>query len=338
MPPGAVAVILLLNGLQIAMPAPAFVLEGRAWLPARAVMSAAGWQVSYDAARDLLLLDDGPGPAAQIHGASSEATVGGQARSISAAPRRVADTLYLPADAFALLGMSPRWQSETRTVHLQTPQATVPVLSIRELKADPFVWLQREVTVVGEYHGPLEAGTWLLRDREDALACRDASSVAREGLARERLPRQVGERFEVTGRVQMSSDASMLLDITESHPCTGPAAVTCAITTAREVYRIGQTVLIELEMANLTGAPIAVGLGQPASLAITDPSGEEVWSELLQMPQTVAVGYHVVTPHLCRLPENLTDGRYTLHLRPGRTELWAAQWCFTVVSRAQEER
>jgi len=356
MPAGAVAVILLLNGLQIGLPQPAFVQDGRAWLPARAVLTAAGYGVQYLADRNCMVVS-GQGPTATIYLNSRQVTLGQENRTLAAAPRQINGTLHVPAGFFPLIGMALQWDAETKSLHLRTQQRTPVNVTIRQLKADPFRYLGRCVEVLGEYAGAPPAGRsdWRLRGRYELISCMFGEISPVAALPQPPLALPCGYRLEVVGKVCMSKDAALRLDILEIQQPPGLAALTCILSTARATYRPGEQVLIEVELSNHTDHPIELGSSVSAQLTIAKRSNlqyragiegyplqrsepgvgrasrptAQLWEEPLVLPDAIQpVDTQVLTYRW--VPDKQAEpGDYLLELYTN-TELWAHQWCFTI--------
>ncbi len=339
---GAVAVILLLNGLQIGLPQPAFVQDGRAWVPARAVLAAAGYRVQYLADRNCMVVS-GHGPTATIYLNSRQVTLGQENRTLDGLPRHINGTLYLPAGFFPLIGMAMQWDAETKSLHLHTQRRAPVNVTIRQLKDEPFRYLGCCVQVLGEYAGPPPAGRsdWRLRGRYQLISCVFGEIEPVAALPQPPLALPCGYRLEVVGKVGMSRDAALYLDILEIQQPPGLAALTCILSTARATYRPGEQVLIEVELSNHTDHPIELGSAVSAQLTIAKRSNlqyragqassptAQLWEQPLALPDAIQPGDTQVLTYRWAPDKEVEAGDCLLDLYTN-TELWAHQWCFTI--------
>jgi len=103
LPMGALAVALLLNGVQIVLPAPAFVDQGRTWAPARAVFERLGHKVQWNAAVQSMAIQL-PGHAVVLQPGAAPILDGHPLRTDLAA-RMVGGTIYLPLLSRLQLGL-----------------------------------------------------------------------------------------------------------------------------------------------------------------------------------------------------------------------------------------
>jgi len=333
MPATAAAVILLLNGLQIALPRPAFIQDGRAWVPARAVLQAAGYQVQLAADGTTLDLQR-PGQAATVHLHTGRIVVGRDTKTLEPPPRNIQGALYLPAAIFPIIGMKMQWDAEAKALRLNTAQEVPTPVTIRELKDDPFRYLGRTVKLAAECTGTPHrtgsrqvcAGRWLVRGKYDAISCELV-----QGQSASTLPPALphGYRLDIVATVRMYKDASLYLDIIELHEATGIGALTITITTDRAVYRQGEPLLVEVELANLTERPLQLAASGTPHLSISNRNNEQFWSQIIWFPATMQAAETQVLAFSWRPPPDIPPGDYVLDLYTN-TEQWAHQWCFTI--------
>ncbi|MFP3903792.1 MAG: stalk domain-containing protein [Armatimonadota bacterium] len=329
---GAVAVILLLNGLQIGLPAPAFVQDGCTWYPARTVLTTAGFEVSYD--RDHQ----------QVTVAEAEALFSVDMQSLRITParedvpltaveaRREDGLLYLPAQTLGAIGLQVQWDNENKTLHVRTPHGATTRLTIRDLLKNPLKWLSRSVRVHGEYAGTEEgAGAaddatrfWRLRGEDSTILCTDAPDTGLRRAAMEPF-----ERVVVTGCPRMLTNGILYLEVERQKPAEGPASLSITLMTDRERYQPGDTVVIEAEWSNLLEKPIKIF--SPPQLRIINHSGQQFWQQTLQMPETVPPHEQSNGAFTWTIPEDAMEGTYRLQLT--HADLWAYQCLFEVDER-----
>ncbi len=337
MPAGAVAVILLLNGLQIGLPQPAFVAQGRAWVPARSVLVAADCRVEYLAERNCLVVS-GHGPTATIRLDSGQVSLGEQSRTLDDPPRQLNGTLYLPAGFFKLIGMGMQWDAESKSLRLQTRRRFPVSVTVRQLKDDPFQYLGRCVRVLGEYAGPPPAGQsdWRLRDRYELMPCVFGETGAAAAAPRLPLGLPCGYRVEVVAIVRMSKAATLYLDLLQIQQPAGLAGLSCVVSTARAGYRPGEPVLIEVELSNHTEHGIELPPTAKVYLSLADSDNRQLWQQALAVPEAVAAGATRFLRYRWAPDRQVATGRYLLELH-SNTELWAYQWCFRIEEQASGE-
>ena len=102
------ALVLMINGVQVELPAPAYLIGDYAFVPARAVFEKLGRQVHWDgAAQTLTVSAEGCAGYVLTVGRSEAVLAGGLLdRSplvLPAPPRIIGDLLYVPVRAVALI-------------------------------------------------------------------------------------------------------------------------------------------------------------------------------------------------------------------------------------------
>ncbi len=329
MPAGAVAIILLVNGLQIGLPQPAFVQDGAAWIPGRAVLAAAGYEVQWQQEGNCVLLA-GAEPPATIYLDRSEVVIGDRSERLRPPPRRVKGTLYLPVALFRLLGFEVEWEPEAKALRLSKWEQARGVVTIGELKADPPAYIGRRVRLGCEYvtlPGPGQREC-LVQDREEMLRCVLPASGAGPSPG-EAIRGAIGGRIDVMGEVRLFKSASMYIDILELHPTSGIAALSCGLNTDRASYPRGQVVLVEFSACNQTREAIGLGADVTAHLSIRDDAGGEVWQQELALPASMEPGETELASFRWEPGADVKPGRYVLGLESDM-ELWAHQACLRI--------
>lgn len=146
---GMMAVVLLLNGAQVHLPAPAVLVHGTACVPLRAVCERQGAQVTLEA--------DGGAVVVRADGGTVRFPL---ATPLPSPPRAAGFTLegvtYVSARALAdALGGRCRWNAETRTVALDLPWlgGRAQRVSVDALAADAVAWHGRWVVVDARHAG-----------------------------------------------------------------------------------------------------------------------------------------------------------------------------------------
>lgn len=306
---GAIVVVLLLNGLQIALPEPAFLEEGRVWVPARAVLEAAGFRVSWDAGGQLLSVDKSGWPG-RIDAAHARIEAAGESHPIDAIPRHISGVLFVPAGALRHLLFGVEWEAERRTLRLVTARFGGAGLQIRRLLDRPLEHLGNQVTVAGECGGAVEeaaahAGVlaWALRDAYASIVCH--SEVDGDRISWN--PRH-GLRVEVSGRLGMAANGRLHIDVGTIRELSGAGAVACELATDRAAYDWGAPVLIELYVANPTATAIDLGSQRRAGLSIVDTGNRVHWEEWVDLPTRLEPGEEVEFAFVWEAPEEPGTG------------------------------
>lgn len=341
LPAGAVTVILLLNAVQIHLPAPAFVHEGRAWLPARPVLERAGAQVGWDGSRRALEVKLAGREA--LFPIADAPTVNGTALPRDNAPVMHGATVYLPAATLRELGFHVNWDPVQRQLTLvysaQTPRKT----TISAILADPDAWRGQRVLLSGEYLGwspypfsyatrggpPVQPGDWVLRDDSGAVYCTpetDSTRLSAPGLARLPHPglafspyEALGRRLQVEGIVALTAGALPYLRFTAVSPQPLPNALTALLALPeRFVYSSDERVTLLIRAAadrelldsfTVTADELVVTVHSPSGTKQQEKhSLKGRWSTIeSQQAEIVAA---------IELDCNLKDtGRYVLQLR-----------------------
>ncbi len=335
MPAGAVVVVLLLNGLQIALPGPAFLDEGRVWVPVRAVLEAAGFQVSWDADRELLTAEK-TGWAARIDISRARVEAAGQTHAMDAPPRRVDGALFVPAGTLRNLLFGVDWEPDRRTLRLVTARFGGAGLQIRRLLDRPLEYLGNQVTVAGECGGPAgSAGrspdvvAWVLRDAYASITCHSPVVDGEIGWN----PRY-GLRVEVSGRLGMAADGAVHIEVTSVEELSGAAGVACELATDRAAYGPGVPVIVELYVSNPTAEVIDLGAARRAGLSVVDTGNRVLWEQWVSLPQALQPGEEVEYAFVWEPPDERGAGpdgaRECVVEMQSSADLWAVRRWFRI--------
>lgn len=317
LPAGAFAIILLLNGLQITMPGPAYVHQGRVWAPVRPVLQGAGYKVVYTAAtrqvvvsraNQRLALDLRPEPNPPPPGP----------RGPYYAIRR-GGQVYFPLGFVRLLDLTLRYQPTRRLAEVGTAPQAPQDASLAAILTDPLSWTGRPVRLTGEYLGwspypfcyatdttNLTPGDFVLRNESGALYCHmvppPQPGPATLGLAEGARPpltpyESLGRRLAVEGVVELARDGRPRLACWRVTSLTGLAGLTCLLRLDRPTYYPGQEALGQVVVAN----PFKEALAVPAeprgyALTIADPGGGMTLAKLSLAQLTYAGGKLIIPP------------------------------------------
>lgn len=269
-----VAVVLLLNGVQINMPAPALLLEGRAWVPLRAVAERLGYRVEA--------------------GGTSVGVVGRSGRIEVAEARKIGAVTYVPARWFQKIGATVVYNAATRTVSItaalpEEGKVGEPEMAERPLLAriieDPAAWADRIVTVRGECLGwrarslfpalafgpPRTRSDWVLRGDGGALYC--------TGRIPPNMTSRPGQRIEVQGMVRLAGEGWPYLEVLTIAPVPGREGLCCYITTDKAEYGPADSVRLRLLVRNDSTEPVELqfGSGKTYDFLLRDGSGRVLW-------------------------------------------------------------
>jgi len=269
-----VAVVLLLNGVQINMPAPALLLGGRAWVPLRAVAERLG---------------------CRVEAAGGLATVEGRGMRLEVAEaRRIGAVTYVPARWFEKLGAAVAYDAAAKTVSMTavlpaekgTGETTVdqkPLLA--RILDDPAAWADRAVEVRGECLGwrarhlfpPLSFGPprtrsdWVLRGDGGALYC--------TGRIPPDMTSRLGQRIEVRGIVRLAGKGWPYLEVLTVEPMRGREGLCCCLTTDRADYGPTDSVVLRLLVRNDGDELLQLqfGSGKTYDFCLRDSAGRLMW-------------------------------------------------------------
>lgn len=286
------ALVLMINGVQVELPAPAYLIGDHAFVPARAVFEQLGWQVTWDAQAKSLTLATPGGLSSLLTLDQTQVSLPGGTAALPAAPRMIGNLLYVPVRAVTTItGAQATWDAQALAVNLLTmPVGEPTVAELGQILADPPAWAGKLVLVTGEYlgwqsdpfgpatrHGPpVTRSDWTLRDASGCLYCA-AGPGAPAGL---RPLEDLGRRLTVIGVVALADRGFPYLQPTTVTLLTGLAGVTCYLRTGRLSYQPGQTVTMQMEVANPGPEDVTLHFtsGQTYEFQVLDPEGQLLWA------------------------------------------------------------
>lgn len=324
----AVAVIVLLNGLQIGLPAPAFVDDGRTWFPARAVLTAAGIQVTHQPDHDRVII----GEDARLIINLPDLTVRSPTEAPQISPtsaRRGDGRLYLPASVLRELGLHIGWDNASKTLSITSKTAGDPTLAISAILDAPLRYLGTRLTTTGEHIGqcpgsvipPGDRVFWRLQGPSKNIPYTHSD---RAGL--QTAPLKEGRRIAVTGRLRMARNSFVYLVADRVSMLQGSGALSVSVSAARRAYNPGETMLLISRAENLLDKTIATE--NPPSLVITDPRNRKVHTCPLAVPSPLRPGERWRAEKTWTIPRQAIEGRYRIHLE--HDTMWAHETYFEV--------
>lgn len=329
----AVIVAVLLNGVQIDMPAPGMLIEGRCWVPLRPMAERLGYQIvlPYDAPPQLVR-----------EGREIEVPIS----------QRLEGHTYIPARWLTELGAKVEYDPDRRqlsvTAVLAGPSATgaeapegqeKPLLA--QILADPAAWADRSVGLEGEFLGwsanplcpavsfgpPVTRSDWVLRGNGGCLYCTGTLPFSPTDA--------MGRRAAVDGVVRLTGDGWPYVEVKEVRPLTGLQGLCCLLTTDGFIYEPGDTVVLKLLVRNdnVTSLDLVFPTSQTYDFTLVDTSGREVWrwsdgrmftQALVQRTLEAGQGYTVEEKLDLGTIPGLSEDRYTLRGKlPRVTESYA---------------
>jgi hypothetical protein len=349
LPAGAVAVVLLVNYVQIMLPAPAFVQQGRTYAPARVVLQRLGYEVRWDPATRAMVVSGEGVTASFPEGAAP--TVQGQLLDESLSARRVGDIFYLSLSALRGLGLRVHWEDSAKRAEISAlgGRGAAQRVPLGFILADPVAWRGRAVTLTGEYLGwsaypfsfatregsPGRLGDWVLRNEDGAIYCSadlQPPASERPTLAGEAptpfalTPYQpLGRRLTVTGLVRLSPAGTPYLEYQRLAPLAGAEGMLCLVEMDRHSYRPGGTLVVTLRLANTTGQRVVVrARGGRYSLSVGTPDDKlhmvhENLPALLSAEDQLQIeaGQDVTLVSSWQLPPTAIAGTYRVVARLG---------------------
>ena len=294
----AVVIVLMLNGVQVDLPAPAYLIGNYAYVPARAVLEHLGCEVAWDAAKAQARVQ-GPGGVALLTVGSTALTwergapPGGSSGELPAAPLELNGMLYVPVRAVeALTQVQVSWDPATLTVSLAgVPSGESAVASLAEILSDPPNWAGRAVTLRGEYTGwqpdsfgpatsqgpPVTRSDWGLRDGGGSVYC--TGEPSNDDAPKLEPLTSLGQRLEVTGVVLLADAGFPYVRLGQVRALTGLAGVACYLTTERLRYASGDTVRLQMKVHNWNAEPVVLefSTGQTYDFEVVDVEGNRLW-------------------------------------------------------------
>ncbi len=290
----AFAVILFVNGVQIPMSAPAVVEGETTWIPVRAVFEELGWEVKWDSPSKSIKISAPNQPEIRIQVGNPQVRIGTRLDDFAAAPQRRGGVTYIPASLLKVLpGVQMRWDNQHKALHIDAVPTGSPVnAEISELLANPPGWLNKTVTITGEYTGwqgdpfspatrkgpPVTRSDWTVRDATSSIYCSARSAPSDSPIAL-RPYEDCGRRIVVTGAVRLATGGFPYLTPTKIVPVTGLAGLTCYLTTNRRSYQPGDTVVMQMTVANPFPEPMTLQFssGKMYDFILRDAQDNKIW-------------------------------------------------------------
>lgn len=288
-----VAVVVLLNGVQINMPAPALLLDGRAWVPLRAMAERLGYRVEVS----------GGGVVVEGKGL----------RMMPAETHRIGALTYVPARWFEKLGAKVVYNAVARTVSLtaalsgevESGQEAVPEAPlIARIIKDPAAWADRTLTIRGECLGwrarslfpalafgpPRTRSDWVLRGDGGALYC--------TGRMPPEMNSKIGQRLDVHGTVRLAGDGWPYLEVVALNRVPGREGLCCCITTDAVTYDPTQAIAMRLLVRNDgdDSLKLQFGSGKTYDFFLRDGAGRVLWRWSDGRVFTMALVERVLSP------------------------------------------
>ncbi|MGD9518318.1 MAG: BsuPI-related putative proteinase inhibitor [Armatimonadota bacterium] len=268
-------IALLLNGVQIEMPAPAVIIEGRCWAPLRPIVERLGYRI--------LLPYDAP-PYLAKDGRETEVPIS----------RKIEGTTYVPVRWLTELGVQVAFDLAQRQVRL-TAVLSKPVSGSEEdaedkpllarILAAPGAWGNRAVSIEGEFLGfaanplcsatgfgpPVTRSDWVLRGPGGCIYCTRMMPFS--------PTESIGRRARVEGIVRLTREGWPYLECTAVDPLSGLQALACVLRTDGFFYSRGDTLTAVLTVRNDDQAPVDLTFptGKTYDFTLTDAAGTEVW-------------------------------------------------------------
>ncbi len=289
------AVILFVNGVQIPLSAPAMVEGNTTWVPLRPVFQELGWSVGWDGATKSVKVSAPNRPDILIRPGDPQVQVGGETIQLDAAPLRRGPVTYIPASLLrTALGAELKWDNEQKALYINRPPPGEPVaVKIEQLAGNPPEWVNKKVTVTGEYTGwrpdpfdpatshgpPVTRSDWTIHDDTGSIYCSARRAPEGNSPISLRPYEDLGRRIQVTGVVQLAERGFPYLEPMEITAITGLPGLTCYLSTDRGRYQPGQTVVMKMTVANPFDEPMTLQFtsGQTYDFIIRDGTGQKVW-------------------------------------------------------------
>ncbi|NPV46308.1 MAG: hypothetical protein HPY69_05095 [Armatimonadetes bacterium] len=346
LPPGAFAVVLLVNGLQVLLPAPAFVMDGRVWAPARPVLERLGFEVRWDAETGLLSALSPAGTRSwPVVAADLPPAVPPDGPFVG---WRHVSTVYLPLASLRSDQLAVSYDPAARVAEVRLNGVVATDVSLAALLADPVAWVGRRVRLCGEYLGwspyrhsyatvdrnGLPAGCFVLRNDTGAIFCDPGgvSSPVRASLATttgEMPPltpyAPLGRRIAAVGALRMRADGRPIFAVSALETLTGVQGLTCLLHLDRRVYAPGERATGVLVIVNPGAGPVEVPL-QPGGPTLTVASPDQTATVIgVSSPDmtvsegrlALAAGEQLLIPFAWSIPTGAVTGVYWVSAHVG---------------------
>jgi hypothetical protein len=291
------AVILMLNGVQLFLPAPALMLGGKAWAPLRPVAQRLGFSI------DLL-----SGNRVFADRAGKHIPVTDQ--------KRLHGTTYVPVRFFEKLGAAVTFDAAAHLVSLAAvfPESSPPAKAPAAIKSgpllsfiisDPAPWANREVVLPGEFLGWRASPLWpALRfgppvSRSDWVFRADGGAIYCTGQVPAKPLQDVGLRLQITATVRLAKKGWPYLDVASCSRAEAKESLCCYVTTDRTTYTAGQTPRAHLLVRNDGATPLSFTFPTPQlyDFVLRDAEGKIVWRWSHDRVFAQALSPHTFAPH-----------------------------------------
>lgn len=252
--PGMIAVVLLLNGVQVHLPAPALLVHGTACVPLRAVCERQGARVTLAPDAEAVVIHTAAGPVRLA-----------LAQTLPSPPSTAAFALqgvtYVSARALAdALGGHCHWSPDARTVTLDLPWLGGPAqaASPEALAADGLAWRGRPVTLEARHPGGMI--DWVTQDIPPDLASAPLSAR--------------GRPLRLLGRVRLDGRAGAVIEPRDV--MSDPSHPSLSVMVGPRELHPGATGLVTVKMSNHTPAWMNLGSWPPLRVRLEGPAGQAV--------------------------------------------------------------
>ena len=290
---GAIAVILFLGGVQIPLPSPAVVMEGQSWVPLRAVFEDLGYEVGWDAPAGAVKLGAQGRADVLLRVGQTKVEQGQKVYELSAAPRRIEGTIYVPAQLLHLVAQAQlHWDNKQKALYVTAlPAGAVASVTIGDILANPPAWANKLVTIAAEYTGwqgdpfspataagpPVSRSDWTVRDATGSIYC-TADQLKDTSIALQPYS-ELGRRIALTGGVRIARQGFPYLQVQRIEGVSGLTGITCYLTTDRRRYQSGDTVVMQMQIGNPTTEPIELQFtsSQTYDFVVRSLAGQELW-------------------------------------------------------------
>lgn len=252
--PGMIAVVLLLNGVQVHLPAPALLVHGTACVPLRTVCERQGARVTPEPDGNAVFIHTAAGPVRLSLAQTPPSPP-------SAAAFALQGVTYVSARALAdALGGYCRWSPDARTVTLDLPWLGGPAqaASPEALAVDGLAWRGRPLTLQARHPGGMI--DWLIQDIPPDLASAPLSAR--------------GRPLRVFGRVRLDARAGAVIE--PFHVASDPSHPSLSVLIAPRELHPGATGLVTVKMSNHTRAWMNLGSWPPLRVRLEGPAGQAV--------------------------------------------------------------
>lgn len=251
---GMMAVVLLLNGVQVNLPAPALLVRGTACVPLRAVCERQGAPV--------MLEPDGRAVVVYTDAGAIRFPLAAQ---LPSPPHSAAFALqgvtYVPARALAdALGGRCDWSAGARTVTLSLPWLRSPAQPAgpEAISADALAWRGRPVTMQARHPGGII--DWLPQDFSHDLVRTPLSAR--------------GRPLHITGHVRLDGRAGGVIEPMDLGADLSQPSLSVMV--APRELRPGATGLVTVKMSNHSASWMDLGNWPPLRVRLEGPAGQAV--------------------------------------------------------------